>query len=194
MGTVLNLFLQFQLERALNDSISFLIVRHPFERLLSAYRDKIMFAIPHSFHDKLGTRIIRKYRKNVNIKCFLLSINSSQGLESNQQRRIREPKWPLFPEFVSYFLDEINRISKTDMHWISITEFCTPCQIRFDIIAKFETLEEDQRYLIEKADLRNLIQPQWKNSGKGKHTQELILKFFSQLSLKQLNGLCDIYK
>lgn len=54
-----------QLEKALNVSVSFLIVRHPFERLLSAYRDKIMFAIPHSLHDKLGNKIIRKYRKNV---------------------------------------------------------------------------------------------------------------------------------
>lgn len=54
-----------QLEKAMNTSITFLIVRHPFERLLSAYRDKIMFAIPHSLHDRLGHKIIRKYRKNV---------------------------------------------------------------------------------------------------------------------------------
>lgn len=83
---------------------------------------------------------------------------------------------------------------KTDMHWIPITEFCTPCQIRFDIIAKFETLDEDQRFLIEKANLRKLITPQWKNSGKGKNTQNLVTKFFSQLTARQLNGLCDIYK
>ncbi|XP_031617869.1 carbohydrate sulfotransferase 11 [Contarinia nasturtii] len=163
-----------QLEKALNVSVSFLIVRHPFERLLSAYRDKIMFAIPHSLHDKLGNKIIRKYRKN---------------------RRLREPKWPLFSEFVSYLLDEMSKRSpKTDMHWVPITEFCTPCQIKFDVIAKFETLDEDQRFLIERADLRRHISPQWKNSGKGKNTQELTTKFFSQLSMNQLDRLCDIYK
>lgn len=84
--------------------------------------------------------------------------------------------------------------SKPDMHWVPITQFCTPCQIKFDIIAKFETLNEDQRYLIERAELKNYISPQWKNSGKGKNTQELIRKFFSQLSKAQLDGLCDIYK
>lgn len=83
---------------------------------------------------------------------------------------------------------------KTDMHWVPITEFCTPCQIKFDIIAKFETLDEDQRYLIERAALRKHISPQWKNLGRGKNTQELITKFFSQLSISQLDGLCDIYK
>lgn len=56
----------------MNVSVSFLIVRHPFERLLSAYRDKIMFAIPHSLHDKLGIKIIRKYRKNVSYSHFLI--------------------------------------------------------------------------------------------------------------------------
>lgn len=79
------------------------------------------------------------------------------------------------------------------MHWVPITEFCTPCQIKFDVVAKFETLDEDQRYLIERADLRKHISPQWKNSGKEK-SKELITKFFSQLSIAQLDGLCDIYR
>jgi chondroitin 4-sulfotransferase 11 len=52
------------LQEALNDSIAFLIVRHPLERLLSAYRDKIQFSLPHTLHQKLGNEIILKYRKN----------------------------------------------------------------------------------------------------------------------------------
>lgn len=51
------------IKKAQVDSISFLIVRHPLERLASAYNDKIVHAWPKSFHDKMGYRIIRKYRK-----------------------------------------------------------------------------------------------------------------------------------
>jgi chondroitin 4-sulfotransferase 11 len=51
------------LQQALNDSIAFLIVRHPLERLLSAYRDKIQFSLPHTLHRKLGNEIVLKYRK-----------------------------------------------------------------------------------------------------------------------------------
>lgn len=80
------------------------------------------------------------------------------------------------------------------MHWTSITKFCTPCQIKFNIIAKFETLDEDQRYIIKKAELNNVIAPQWKNSGKGQNTQDLMTKFFSQLTREQIDGLYQLYK
>lgn len=50
------------LKKAFNTSISFLIARHPLERLLSAYRDKLQYALPHTHHRKLGNEIIVKYR------------------------------------------------------------------------------------------------------------------------------------
>lgn len=80
------------------------------------------------------------------------------------------------------------------MHWSNIVSFCTPCQLRFDVIAKFETLEEDQMYLIEKAGLGGLIKPQWKNPGKGKNTHELIMKYYSQLTKNQIKGLYEMFK
>lgn len=53
------------LKEAFNRSVSFLIARHPLERLLSAYRDKLQHSLPHTYHRKLGNEIIMKYRKNV---------------------------------------------------------------------------------------------------------------------------------
>ena len=61
------------IRKAQADSISFLIVRHPLERLASAYNDKIVHAWPKSFHDQMGRRIIKKYRKvNINILFIVL--------------------------------------------------------------------------------------------------------------------------
>lgn len=47
--------------------VSFLVVRHPLERLLSAYRDKIQHAVSGSHHFKLGKDIIRNYRTKVTL-------------------------------------------------------------------------------------------------------------------------------
>ncbi|CAO1331741.1 unnamed protein product [Diamesa tonsa] len=166
-----------QLNEALNSSVSFLIVRHPFERLLSAYRDKLQFALPHTFHQKLGNQIIRKYRKILKTKKF--------GSHT---------RWPTFSEFVDYLLDEAKASKELDMHWTPITNFCTPCQVKFDIIAKFETLDEDQKYLIDKAGLSLTIKPEWKNSGKGKNTNELLMSYYAQLTKSQINNLFELFK
>ncbi|XP_058457813.1 carbohydrate sulfotransferase 11 [Malaya genurostris] len=165
------------LREAINDSISFVIVRHPFERLVSAYKDKIQYALPNSHHHKLGIRIIQKYRKVI------------KGQPWNTQ------KYPTFPEFVNYLLDEVRHPhAEIDMHWIPVTYFCTPCFFHYDVIAKFETLEEDQSYLISVAKLGKMIKPQWKNAGKGAHTNEVVLKLFSELNEEQFRGLYEYYK
>lgn len=71
-------------DRVLNASRRLLVVRHPFERLLSAYRDKLENSVAgrdHGtlhFYRKHGAKIVRKYRsksreaerKNALIKDF----------------------------------------------------------------------------------------------------------------------------
>ncbi|XP_050093110.1 carbohydrate sulfotransferase 11 [Anopheles aquasalis] len=166
-----------KLRQAINGSISFIIVRHPFERLVSAYKDKIQYALRNSHHHKLSIRIIQKYRKMVNGKPVTLL------------------KYPTFAEFVDYLLNEIKHPhDEIDMHWVPMTKFCTPCFFHYDVIAKFETLEEDQNYLISIARLDSVIKPQWKNAGKGAHTNEVVLKFFSELTGAQVRGLYDFYR
>ncbi|KAL9701942.1 hypothetical protein quinque_005383 [Culex quinquefasciatus] len=165
------------LREAINGSISFIIVRHPFERLVSAYKDKIQYALPNSHHQKLGIRIIQKYRK------------VAKGQPWNTQ------KYPTFAEFVNYMLDEVRHPHfEIDMHWIPVTYFCTPCFFHYDVIAKFETLEEDQNYLISVGQLGNMIKPQWKNAGKGAHTNDVVLKLFGELEDEQVRGLYEYYK
>lgn len=164
------------IKKAQSDSITFLIVRHPLERLASAYNDKIVHAWPKSFHDKMGQRIIKKYRKIVN------------SLQAPSE------KYPLFEEFVSYVLDEVKAKRSLDMHWTPYTSFCTPCKFNFDVILKFETLDEDQRYLIQLARLQDVVKPEWRNSGKGSNTLHSISHLYSRLKKNQLDGLYKLYR
>lgn len=177
--------------------MSFLIVRHPFERLLSAYRDKLQYALPHTFHQKLGNMIVRKFRKAVS---YERSDNTHHPLMHNPHSYLQSKskkvgtRWPTFPEFVEFLLFEAGHDSDLDMHWTPITNFCTPCQVRFDVILKFETLDEDQRYLIEKAGLTGVIKAEHRNMGKGKNTQELLTSYYAQLTKSQVKGLYQIFK
>lgn len=156
-------------------SLTFVIVRHPFERLLSAYRDKIYNSLPNTIHRTLSSAIVRRYRP--------------QAVTKSNSRRAS------FEEFVLYLLDTFRtNESALDMHWAPVVQFCTPCLVNFNMILKFETLQEDQRYLIELAGLSLLIKPEWFNEGKGGATSEMIGKFYSELSADQLYQLYNVYK
>lgn len=50
-----------ELEEALPSSVSFLFVREPFERLLSAYRDKLE-GLHNKYYRALGEQITKRYR------------------------------------------------------------------------------------------------------------------------------------
>ncbi|XP_045777282.1 carbohydrate sulfotransferase 11 isoform X2 [Maniola jurtina] len=163
------------IRKAQGDSVTFLIVRHPLERLASAYNDKIVHAWPKSFHDQMGRRIIKKYRRS--------------GTKPAPTER-----YPVFEEFVSYVLDEAKVKRALDMHWTPYTDFCTPCKFNFDVILKFETLDEDQRFLIQMARLHEVIKPEWRNSGKGTNTLHNINHLYSRLKKSQLDGLYNLYK
>ncbi|XP_045468996.1 carbohydrate sulfotransferase 11-like [Harmonia axyridis] len=160
---------------AMENSLSFLIVRHPLERLLSAYRDKLQYSLPHTYHRQLGNKIIIKYRKK------------------EPARTTPNYRWPTFPEFVDFLLDCVKHNRPLDMHWTPITEFCTPCLFKFDVIAHTETLQEDQQYIIEKAHLENLIEPQWKNAGHGP-TSKQVRKYYTKLTKTQIMKLYNLYR
>ena len=60
---------------------------------------------------------------------------------------------PTFPEFVEYVLAETDglvgpRDWKGVMTWKSYSAKCLPCDVKYDVIIKLETHDEDERWLI----------------------------------------------
>ncbi|XP_019771009.1 carbohydrate sulfotransferase 11 [Dendroctonus ponderosae] len=83
------------LQDALKDekSVSFLIVRHPLERLLSAYRDKIQHAVSGSYHFKLGREIIKKYRKKIIAHTETLEDDQDYIIKRAGLGEVIKPEW-----------------------------------------------------------------------------------------------------
>ncbi|XP_012274801.1 carbohydrate sulfotransferase 11 [Orussus abietinus] len=121
-----------------------LIVRHPFERLLSAYRDKLEHKEGREYYyTRFGRHITHRYRRRKN--------PSDMRLE------------PTFVEFLEFIVKE----KYFDEHWVPYYDSCAPCKIQYDYILKFETLLEEQSiflsdtglfgYLYQVGDARNAI-------------------------------------
>uniref|UniRef100_A0A1B6D0G0 Carbohydrate sulfotransferase n=1 Tax=Clastoptera arizonana TaxID=38151 RepID=A0A1B6D0G0_9HEMI len=187
-------------EQALQSTLKLMVVRHPFERILSAYRDKlenIRIGGEHGtahFYRSYGARIVSKYRLGGNLTRTqdLLTPGTFYWEKDDPEPAGIEPT---FKEFVRYLID-LDLTHYADDHWIPFYLYCTPCLLNYNIIAKVETLQRDQIYAIKMANLYDLIKPRWqhKTIPNGKSADEISKIYFSQLTMKEIERLHEKYR
>jgi len=159
--------------KLLESSLKLLVVRHPFERLVSAYKDKLSnSSVGHEdgtfyYYEMYGAKIVKKFRK-----------------EPLPQK---EPTWE---EFVTYLVSS-DLLQYSDDHWLPAYYSCTPCLVPYDVIAKTETYLRDQEFIIWKMGLQDILHPQWRHPSSLSlgERNSLSSSYFSQLSkslIKQL--------
>jgi len=116
---------------------TFMVVRHPFVRLVSAYRDKLETLTQYNvrYHIKDGPRMTER------------RVHNSSVADS-----------PTFPEFVDYLLRTPPNLM--DKHWAPYSKLCLPCNISYSAILKLETLQEDADWMFPHLGLDSL-RPAW---------------------------------
>jgi hypothetical protein len=145
----------------------FFFVRHPFERLVSAYLDKLARNNP-IYHKILGTVIVRKNPSR-------LSMEMGDDVT--------------FPEFVNFIVDEWRDGKRhLDVHWCPVVDLCLPCDMQFHFIGKFETLNQDVDYLLRKFNEIDLVRL-FAGQPKAKTTSSLWKDFMNLISPQQLSDL-----
>ncbi|KAI4899718.1 hypothetical protein NFI96_013627 [Prochilodus magdalenae] len=162
--------------RRLKTYTKVLFLREPFERLVSAFRDK--FESPNSYyHPVFGKPIISKYRSNAS----QLALHTGEGVT--------------FKEFIQYLLD-VHRPVGMDIHWEPVVQLCSPCLIDYDFIGKFETIEEEANLLLRSIGApANLTFPSFKdrNPNAARTSSQITQKYFSQLNLTERQKTYDFY-
>ncbi|XP_020290637.1 carbohydrate sulfotransferase 11-like isoform X2 [Pseudomyrmex gracilis] len=153
----------------------FLIVRHPLERLLSAYRDKLEHMQGREYYYKrFGRRITLRYRE-------LDNVNVTAKLE------------PTFAEFLRFIVNE----KHFDEHWAPYYLTCEPCAIQYDYVLKFETLDRDQNFFMQDADLsRYLYEKNYPRNINpyGATTREILAEYIKEIPQLLLDKIYKIYK
>jgi hypothetical protein len=161
-------------ENGVGNSTKFIFVCLPFERLVSAYRDRIA-SNNTNYNGHTGREIISKFRNHP----------SPLSLQNGHDAT--------FPEFVDFIIDEWRKRRRPlDAHWRPVVDLCRPCVMRFDFIRKFETLNQDVDFLLRKlneSDLTRLFADQ----PKPKTTSSLWKEFMETISYQQLKTLNLIY-
>ncbi|KAJ8386965.1 hypothetical protein AAFF_G00161420 [Aldrovandia affinis] len=172
----LNQYSVAEINHRLKSFLKFLFVREPFERLVSAYRNKFTLKYNTSFHRRFGTKIVRRYRKNATQEALLAGADVK------------------FPEFAEYLVDPATaRDGPLNEHWETVYSLCHPCHIRYDLVGKYETLEEDANYVLRLAGVGDYLRfPTYAKSTRT--TDQMTAEFFQNISAEQQAQLYQLYK
>ncbi|MPC26733.1 Carbohydrate sulfotransferase 14 [Portunus trituberculatus] len=124
-----------EFEFARRHFFKFLLVRHPFSRLLSAYRDKVEAAQHWS---------LKQLREH--IFTTLAEANLTKR-RPNKDSQNSGDDIPTFRDFLEYILINKWTGGGFDSHWAPYWHLCSPCFIQYDAVAKLETAHTDLKYI-----------------------------------------------
>ncbi|KAJ8881098.1 hypothetical protein PR048_017571 [Dryococelus australis] len=159
----------------------FIIVRHPFERLLSAYRDKLEHRKGKMYYyERYGRQIVSLYRKR----------------SPNSLTVLMQPREPTFVEFVRYIVERRH----FDEHWRPYHTECSPCTLQYQYILKTESLDSEEGYLVQALGLQNLSSFHKASSHRihnvnpsGRTGSQQAQQYYSQVPPDLVKKLYEIY-
>ena len=167
-------------------TLSFSFVRHPFERLVSAYKDKSRIEGKQAREGKYSwwfkgeksfssfvDLVLYEYQNN----CYPYNKQSSKT-QTN--------------------LSNQNCIDNVNGHWQPFEFRCSYCEINYDVIGRMETWNDDLYYIIRKRGLEKVLSME-KVATSHHHatehsTKEMTKEYFKTLSQEQKEGLYHMYR
>ena len=127
----LDQFTKDEAKRRLSNYYKFIFVRHPLDRLDSAFRDK--FANWNSNHEFFvqyyGRDIIRRQHASASETSLKYGVNVT------------------FEEFLRHALETSDE--QNNEHWQSQAQLCAPCAVRYDFVGRFKALANDTMRILK---------------------------------------------
>lgn len=184
--TSLDEFSPEEISHKLKTYYKFMFVRNPFERLLSAYKNKFTMHYNTYFPTRYGKKIIKKYRRNPSKEALSRGHNVT------------------FLEFIKYLIDpETPRSQPLNDHWKHYYKLCHPCVINYDFVGKYETLNRDVDYVLNQLNVSHLVQfpkqspgvqfPKQSPAPTATRTADLVAQSYANISTEYVRRLWNTY-
>ena len=184
------------------DTFNLLIVRHPFERIVSAYQSKF------ENNRYSGYKYFKVYGKDAMLKYRVVPENLTEGDKEALLRKTsnyiesgmssspdpsnpyENPPWPTFSELSAAILFD----GIYERHWWPIDELCLPCSINYTAIAWMSTLDRDSAFVMRSIGINETGWPIQSNASPGKPTEEVWKEYFSTLSRELMEKYMTFYQ
>ena len=137
----LNTSYDAHIRKLIEHSYSFMFVQEPYNRLFSAYENKLF--LPNKFWRTLGSHIVRlrsyyMSRNFPNEKNFI-----NKPLNVDIETTILRGSDVTFPDMLDYVVKMAEYGLSVNEHLKPMYSSCDPCQVKFGYIGKLESLTED---------------------------------------------------
>ena len=164
----------------LNTYFKFTFVREPFERLLSAYKDK--FAKPR----ELDREWLEIYGRDI-LKTVRPNASKRAQTELNDIT---------FREFIEYVTKKSSEEGNLEWHWDNYVNICGMCAVDYDFLGHYETFDRDLADFKKEASLSpgDAKAFDFQFSKNRSDTASSMLKYYSQISLEWIDTLGEIYR
>ena len=153
-------------------------MRHPFERLVSAFNDKMRKSQKSPVYKQLSKTINRKFRRFRSTKAARLAWDD--GLAT-------------FEDFVNYLI-RLGPPNKRDDHWKQYEAICDPCNSNYDVIMKFDTFDDDFRYIKQYLNVSQHHLPAFFPPRKTSTNKDMTTEYFEKLPIMLRRQLFLLYK
>ena len=159
----------------------FTFVREPFERILSAYKDKFVHLrrVDHKILEFHGREILKNFRPNAS-KSALGKLDDIT-----------------FREFIEYLVTKGSNKSTPvmDWHWDNYVNICGMCAVSYNFIGHYETFDQDLADFKEAAELSPEEAERFDAHANNKSdTASALLSYYSQIPIEWIDILGQLFK
>ena len=172
-----------QQKQMLETYFKFTFVREPFERLLSAYKDKFVnrrqVNVDRKIREYHGREILKNFRPNAS------------------KRALKKLDDITFREFIQYLVTKGSNKSTPvmDWHWDNYVNICGMCAINYDFIGHYETFDQDLADFKQGAGLSPEDANKFNARANNKSdTASSLLSYYSQIPIEWIDILGQLFR
>jgi hypothetical protein len=162
-----------QVEIILNspDISKYTFVRDPYSRVLSAYRNKV-----EAFNND---------NRGMHSQDFWLRVYNVIKSETSE---VRKTATVAFTDFL-WWLENSRHSFVSNEHWCSQSSILHPNEVKYDFIGKFENIEQDTKWLLNKIDCDLAFPTQQQVKFPATNASSLIDKYFDENLYSAVNRI-----
>ncbi len=205
-------YLDDEIEFMLKNYFKFIVVRHPLERLVSAYRAKFEEAVKWDFQQYIPFISSQQNGTQDSAMSFAKFVDYILSMEriamtvfsGTGSRRVPVPQDLPVTKLLKegQILADFTR-SKTGIpkgwrflnsHWAQYSTLCHPCVIDFDAIVLFETMKTDALSVLQRLGSNKCLDNEYPELFQAEEMSSSVTKLYlAQLSTEQRVALRKMY-